>query len=69
MVDEDAITYCYFFQSLQDDIVQRFQDIISLAVPVWYKISFEVQVIECEDNMQEESTDLQDDNDVTMRLQ
>lgn len=70
LVDEDAITYGHFFSNhCMMTLYSDFRIIIALAVPVWYKISFEVQVIECEGDMQEESIDLQDDKDVTMRLQ
>ncbi len=48
-------------------MVERFQDIITLPVPVWYNNPFDVQVIDCENDVQEELIDLQNDNDSTMR--
>lgn len=58
LVEENTITYCDYLQSLYDDMVQRFQDIIILPIPVGYHNLFEVQVIDCKDDVQEELFDL-----------
>ncbi len=68
LVDEDIITYRDYLQSLHEDMVQRFQDIIALIVPIWYSNPFEVQAVECDHDIQEEVIQLQNDNDAAMKM-
>ncbi|XP_029650763.1 uncharacterized protein LOC115224096 [Octopus sinensis] len=47
--------------------MERFQDVITLNIPNWYSKPFEVQAVDCEDDVQEELIELQNDNEATMR--
>ncbi|XP_014776827.1 SCAN domain-containing protein 3-like [Octopus bimaculoides] len=48
-------------------MVGQFQDVIVVNIPNWYSNPFEVDAVDCEDNIQEELIELQNDNDATMR--
>ncbi|XP_029637467.1 uncharacterized protein LOC115212838 [Octopus sinensis] len=48
-------------------MVERFQDVIALNIPNWYSNPFEVDAVNCEDDLPEELIELQNDNDATMR--
>eukprot|EP00106_Octopus_bimaculoides_P017451 XP_014784893.1 PREDICTED: uncharacterized protein LOC106879725 [Octopus bimaculoides] len=48
-------------------MVEQFQDVIMLNIPNWYRNLFEIDAIDCKDNIQEELIKLQNDNDTTMR--
>ncbi|XP_014777393.1 SCAN domain-containing protein 3-like [Octopus bimaculoides] len=67
LVDEDLSTYRKYLQSLHDNVVNRFQDVIALNIPNWYSKPFEVNAVDCEDDVQEELIALQNDNCTTMR--
>ncbi|XP_014767627.1 zinc finger MYM-type protein 6-like [Octopus bimaculoides] len=67
LVDEDIVTYRDNLQPLHDDMTERFQDVITLNIPNWYKKTFEVQAVYCEDDVQKELIELQNDNEATMR--
>ncbi|XP_029653933.1 uncharacterized protein LOC115227157 [Octopus sinensis] len=63
LTDEDLTTYRNYLQSLYDEMVEQFQNVIVLNIPNWYSNLFEVDAVNCEDDIQEELTELQDDND------
>ncbi|XP_052822280.1 uncharacterized protein LOC106874236 [Octopus bimaculoides] len=67
LVDEDLTTYRNYLQSLHDNTVERFQDVIALNIPNWYSNPFEVDAVDCEYDVQEELIELQNDNDTIMR--
>ncbi|CAI9725051.1 Hypothetical predicted protein [Octopus vulgaris] len=67
LVDEDLTTYRNYLLSLHDNMVERFQDVIALNIPNWYSNPFEVDAVNCEDDLPEELIELQNDNDATMR--
>ncbi|CAI9719803.1 Hypothetical predicted protein [Octopus vulgaris] len=64
LIDEDLTTYRNY---LHDNVVERFQDVITLNSPKWYSNPFEVDAVDCEDDVREELIELQNDNDTTMR--
>ncbi|CAI9719909.1 Hypothetical predicted protein [Octopus vulgaris] len=67
LVDEDLTTYRNYLQSLHDNMVEQFQDVIVLNIPNWYSNPFEVDAVDCENDVQEELIELQNDNDTTMQ--
>ncbi|CAI9714728.1 Hypothetical predicted protein [Octopus vulgaris] len=67
LVDEELTTYHKYLQSLHDNMVKRFQDVIALNIPNWYSNPFEVDAVDCKDDVQEELIEFQNDNDATMR--
>ncbi|CAI9727463.1 Hypothetical predicted protein [Octopus vulgaris] len=66
LIDEDLTTYRIHLQSLHDNMQERFQDVIALNIPNWYSNPIEVDVVDCEDDVQMELMELQNDNDATM---
>ncbi|XP_036365099.1 uncharacterized protein LOC118766052 [Octopus sinensis] len=67
LIDEDLTTYRNYLQSLNDDMVERFQDVIALNIPNWYSNPFELVAVDCEDDVHEELIELRNDNDTTMQ--
>ncbi|XP_029648494.1 SCAN domain-containing protein 3-like [Octopus sinensis] len=67
LMDEDLTTYRNYLQSLHDNMVERFQDVIAQNIPNWYRNPFEVDTVDCVDDVQEELIELQNDNDATVR--
>ncbi|CAI9717402.1 Hypothetical predicted protein [Octopus vulgaris] len=67
LVDGDLTTSCNYLQSLHDGMVEQFQGVIALNIPKWYSNPFEVDAVDCEDDVQAELIELQNDNDTTMR--
>ncbi|XP_029639576.1 uncharacterized protein LOC115214517 [Octopus sinensis] len=67
LIDEDLTTYRSYLQSLHDNMVERFHDVIALNIPIWYNNPFEVEADHCEDDVQEELIELQNENDATVR--
>eukprot|EP00106_Octopus_bimaculoides_P007284 XP_014774726.1 PREDICTED: uncharacterized protein LOC106872303 [Octopus bimaculoides] len=48
-------------------MVEQFQDVIVLNIPDWYSNPFEVDAVDCKDDVLDELIELQIDNDATMR--
>ncbi|CAI9717103.1 Hypothetical predicted protein [Octopus vulgaris] len=67
LLDEDLTTYRNYLQSLHDNMVERFQEVTALNIPNWYSDPFEVDAVDCEDDVQEKLVKLQNDNDTRMR--
>ncbi|CAI9726377.1 Hypothetical predicted protein [Octopus vulgaris] len=67
LIDEDLTTYRSYLQSLHDNMVERFHDVIALNIPIWYNNPFEVEADHCEDDVQGELIELQNENDATVR--
>ncbi|CAI9744542.1 Hypothetical predicted protein [Octopus vulgaris] len=63
LIDEVLTTYHNYLQSLHDNMVKRFQDVIALNIPNWYSNPFEIDAVDCEDEIQEEFIELKNGND------
>ncbi|CAI9715307.1 Hypothetical predicted protein [Octopus vulgaris] len=48
-------------------MMKRYQDVIALNIPNWNSKPFEIDAVDCEDDVQEELIALQNDNGTTMR--
>ncbi|CAI9734461.1 Hypothetical predicted protein [Octopus vulgaris] len=67
LVDEDLTTHRSYLQSLRNNMVERFQNVIALNIPNWQSNPFEVDAVDCVDDVQEELKELQNENDAIMQ--
>ena len=61
LTDDDCRIYVNHLKNIHDDMQTRFQDILTLNIPVWVHIPFEVNPADIEIELQEELVDLQSD--------
>uniref|UniRef100_A0A5S6R3U5 DUF4371 domain-containing protein n=1 Tax=Trichuris muris TaxID=70415 RepID=A0A5S6R3U5_TRIMR len=65
--DDDLLVYVNHMKQIQNDMEERFYDLLNLNIPDWIADSFEVSALEVEAEIQESLIDLQ--NDIYSRRQ